>query len=78
MSRHDIPGNDPCVVATVGWDTQMQSFFAAVIRSPDPDDREAEPETLLWVGQTQCGILTSEAQALALTPYVTLSAETLT
>ncbi len=56
----------------------MQSFFAAVIRSPDPDDREAEPETLLWVGQTQCGILTSEAQALALTPYVTLSAETLT
>jgi len=75
MSRHDIPGLDPGLIVTVGWDNPMQSFFATVVRNPDPDDDEAE--TLLWVGQTQREILTPEALALPLAPYAALSDATI-
>jgi hypothetical protein len=77
MSRHEIQGTDPRLTVTVGWDNPMQSFFATVVRNPDPDDSEAEPETVLWLGQTQREILTPEALTLPLAPFAALSAETL-
>jgi hypothetical protein len=52
MSWHDIPETDLRLIVTVGWDNLLGSFFAAVVRTLDLEDDEAEPETLLWVGQT--------------------------
>lgn len=67
MSRHDIPGKHPDLLATVGWDRPLQTFFAQVGRPGSDSD-----DLVLWLGTSHRACPRPEDMAAALAPYADL------
>jgi hypothetical protein len=71
MSRYDIPTRAPGLLAVVGWDNPLQTYFGQVLR-PETADYD-DDNVLLWVGAAPREVITVEDLARHLAPFAELA-----